>query len=241
MFSLPNILTLANLLSGCVGMALIFGEHHIYAVLCVGLSLLFDFLDGLSARLLGKVNPIGRELDSLADVVSFGALSGCMYYVMLSDQVWAGMPLGSVLPYAGFAFTVFGALRLARFNLDNRKADHFFGLPIPAAALFVTGLYWLHVAPDCAACTTIMLNPYSLLISLALISTLMVSNVPHFSLKVQRVGWAGQEVQWIYLGLVIVLFAVLGLAAIALAIVLYIFLSLVKFSFFPAKISSDHV
>jgi CDP-diacylglycerol--serine O-phosphatidyltransferase len=227
----PNILTLLNLFSGCVGIVFAFTDKPFLAIFCVGLSLLFDFLDGMMARVLRQSHPLGGELDSLADVVSFGVLPGVMYYQMLSELSVSGIWPGIV--FAGFIFTLFGAYRLARFNVMHNAQSHFSGLPIPSAAIFVTGLYWINHSTNCDNCATAFMNPYVILLSILFLSYLMVSSLPHFSFKMKKLAWKGQEVQWVYLGLVVVLVVFLREVAISFAVVLYIFLSLVYFSIRP--------
>lgn len=220
-------MTLLNLFSGCAGIVFAFSDRPFGSIFCIGLSLVFDFLDGLTARLLKQQHPLGGDLDSLADVVSFGVLPGVMYYQMI-------LGLGfNWISFAGFVFTLFGAYRLARFNVMHGSDSHFSGLPIPSAAIFVTGLYWVDHSEACQSCASAFINPYVLLISIFILSYLMVSNVPHFSFKVKSIGWKGQEIQWTYLLLVVILALLLREVAVSLSIVLYIFLSLIYFSFRP--------
>jgi CDP-diacylglycerol--serine O-phosphatidyltransferase len=219
---------MCNLFSGCIAVVLIFSGKPFGAIFCVGLSLLFDFLDGLSARLLKQNHPLGGDLDSLADVVSFGVVPGMMYHQLLSGLAWA--PIISFIVYVGFIFTVFGAYRLARFNVVHSKRDHFSGLPIPAAAIFVTGLYWIANSANCQTCASAFINPLVLLLSIVFLSYLMVSELPHFSFKMKKLRWKGSEIQWIYLLLVLILILTVREVAVCLAIVLYVFLSLAYFS-----------
>ena len=130
----PNILTLFNLFSGCLGIVYAFTDQPYAAIFCVGLSLLFDFLDGLTARILRQQHPLGGDLDSLADVVSFGVLPGVFYYHLLSGL--SVIDSNPWLVMSGFIFTLFGAYRLARFNVMHGAESHFSGLPIPSAAIF---------------------------------------------------------------------------------------------------------
>lgn len=228
---IPNILTLLNLFSGCLGIVFTFTGQSTGVILCMGFSLLFDFLDGLMARLLKQQHPYGGDLDSLSDVVSFGVLPGVMYYQLLSS-----LSLIQILPwiaFAGFVFTLFGAYRLARFNVMHGSELHFSGLPIPSAAIFVTGLYWIDQSNGCESCASAFINPYVILTSIILLSYLMVSSLPHFSFKVKGMGWKGQEIQWVYLFLVTILVFLVKEVAVSLSIVLYVFLSLVYFTFRP--------
>ena len=232
---LPNLVTLSNLFCGCLGVVFVLTDKPTSAIICIGLSLLFDFLDGMIARLLDQQHPLGGDLDSLADVVSFGVLPGVMYYTILKGlTISEGMPW---VVFLGFIFTLFGAYRLARFNVLHSDQNHFLGLPIPSAALFVTGLYWINQGIGCDSCTSVLVNPYVVLFSIFFLSYLMVSSLPHLSFKMRKLRWKGQEVQWIYLVLVILLVAILNEAAVSMAVVLYIFLSLVYFSIRSNRVS----
>ena len=227
----PNILTLFNLFSGCLGIVYAFTDQPYAAIFCVGLSLLFDFLDGLTARILRQQHPLGGDLDSLADVVSFGVLPGVFYYHLLS-----GLSVIDSIPWlvmSGFIFTLFGAYRLARFNVMHGTESHFSGLPIPSAAIFVTGLYWIDHSTNCVSCASAFINPYVILLSIIFLSYLMVSSLPHFSFKMKHLSWKGQEIQWIYLLILIILIFFLKEVAVSLSIVLYIFLSLAYYSMRP--------
>ncbi|NND07168.1 MAG: CDP-diacylglycerol--serine O-phosphatidyltransferase [Saprospiraceae bacterium] len=232
---LPNLLTLSNLFSGCLGIVFIFSDRPLAAVICVGICLLADFLDGLVARLLHMNQPIGIQLDSLSDVVSFGVVPGMMLYQMLHQVDAFDGPIGDILPYTAFIFPLFGAYRLARFNIEAGSGDSFSGLPIPAAAVYFTGLYLVANASSCTQCAHIFINPVVLLLSLVMFCYLMVSTLPHFWFKFKTLTWTGQQVQWIYIILVIILVLLLREASISLAIVLYVFLSLLHFSIRPAS------
>ena len=131
LFSIPNLLTCANLLTGCVAIWFAFRGELPLACYLVGLAAGFDFLDGLVARALKQYSPIGKELDSLADVISFGVLPGVLLLQLLArtalGMAWPWVPL------LGFGFTAFAALRLAKFNVDTRQTTSFIGVPTPAA------------------------------------------------------------------------------------------------------------
>ena len=217
--NIPNAITSLNLLFGCMAciMALTpscFVTTYRLAFLFIALSAVADFLDGLVARLLHAVSAIGKELDSLADLVSFGLAPALILYSMMSpdNDLWAWFAL--MLP-------VFGALRLARFNVDTNQATTFTGLPIPANAIFWIGFtdwYAQHTCP--------------LWIVLALIvalSLLMVCPLRMFSLKMHnlsslRENWA----QYLQVVTTVVFVVLLGLPGLAAAIALYVLLSIIK-------------
>ena len=137
--NIPNSITCLNLLSGCFACLFAYkGEYDIVA-LCIGLSALFDFLDGMAARLLHAYSPMGKELDSLADLISFGLAPGFMaMHFMLYDSVFHGINASYQIwcALSALLIPVFSALRLAKFNIDARQTTSFIGLPVPANALF---------------------------------------------------------------------------------------------------------
>ena len=141
--NIPNSITCLNLLSGCFACLFAYkGEYDIVA-LCIGLSALFDFLDGMAARLLHAYSPMGKELDSLADLISFGLAPGFMaMHFMLYDSVFHGINDSYQIWWAlsALLIPVFSALRLAKFNIDARQTTSFIGLPVPANALFWIGI-----------------------------------------------------------------------------------------------------
>ena len=228
MRSLPNILTLLNLYAGCLGIFFVYEQRPMAALLCLGLSLTFDFFDGMAARLLHKSGPLGMQLDSLADVVSFGVLPSVMLFDILRGLPEFDSGLLAYVPFSAFALALFGAFRLAKFNIDQRSADHFYGLPIPSAAIFFAGFYWLAHSADCESCNGIFINAYVLLIGLVVVCFLMISDLPHFNLKMKGFIWQGQEMKWIYILLVLTAVIVLEQAAVSSAIVLYILFSLIS-------------
>ena len=132
---IPNFITCLNLFSGCVGVYLAFQGNFQGAFIAVIVSAVFDFFDGFAARLLKAYSPMGKELDSLADMVSFGVLPGAMVFSLLSKT-----GISEWLPYVAFVIPVFSGLRLAKFNIDERQTSSFIGLPTPANAIFWGGL-----------------------------------------------------------------------------------------------------
>ena len=175
---------------------------------------MFDFLDGFAARMLKVSSPIGKELDSLADMVSFGLLPSIVMYKMLMS---VGAP--DYVPYLAFSIAVFSALRLAIFNVDTRQTDSFRGLPTPANTLMITVLPLLT--------TVAFLQSYEVLIIITLLSSyLMVSGIELFALKFKNFSWADNKIRFTFLLLSVLLLAILQLSAIPLIILLYIALSL---------------
>ena len=224
---LPNAVTCLNLFSGCLAICHIFAGNLETAAYFVGLSALFDFFDGLLARALHVSSPIGKDLDSLADVVSFGVVPGTFLFDLLR-QSGAGMP--TWLPYAGFIVTVFSALRLAKFNNDTRQSDSFIGLPTPACTLAVASLP-LILANDRFALSPYVLNPWVLLGLTLVLSGLLVAELPLFALKFKSFRWQDNQVRFVFLLLSVGLLLWLWAAAIPLIILLYVLLSMLS----PAK------
>ena len=211
---IPNFLTCCNLLCGCFGVVFVLEGRTVPAAYFVWVAGLFDFMDGFAARLLKVSSPIGKELDSLADMVSFGLLPSLVMYKMM---VVAGTP--SYLPYVAFSIAAFSALRLAIFNLDERQSDSFRGLPTPANALLLTALPLL---PSIA-----LLKDYRVLTFIIILSSyLLVSGIELFALKFKNFSWADNKIRFTFLALSVLLLITLQLAAIPVIILLYIGLSL---------------
>jgi len=222
---IPNIITLLNLLSGCIAITMAFQGIFEGVVLWVVIAALFDFLDGMVARLLKAYSNIGKELDSLADVVSFGVAPAVAVFILLRDHLTSPAALNGVpqlIPYLAFLIPLFSAFRLARFNLDERQSSSFLGLPTPANALFwISYCYGIdRLAP---------LESSFLYLTLALIvilSLLMVSEIPMFSLKIKSWRLKGNGRQLTLIVLSAVLIAVWGITGIAWSVLTYIALSL---------------
>ena len=210
---LPNAITCLNLFSGCCGVWLAFQGNYVGATVAIMLSAFFDFMDGMVARLVNAYSEMGKELDSLADVVSFGLAPGAMIFSMLST-------FGVVQNYTFLAFLipVFSALRLAKFNIDTRQTSSFIGLPTPANAIF-----WGGIAVSFAGWFS---ENYIVLIIVTLIfSYLLVSEIPMFSLKFKNFRWEDNKLQFIFLGVCVLMIIFLQVDAIAPIILWYILLS----------------
>mgnify|MGYP000981582205 FL=1 len=145
---IPNILTLLNLFSGCIAIIMAFKNDFEGVVIWVAIAALFDFFDGMAARILKAYSPLGKELDSLADVVSFGVAPAAALYILMNNYfLLNGLPLivSHYAPYLAFLIPMFAAYRLAKFNIDERQTTSFFGLPTPANGLFwISYCYGLH-------------------------------------------------------------------------------------------------
>ena len=216
---IPNFLTICNLLCGCVGLVATADGELERAAYLIWAAAAFDFADGLAARALKSYSPIGGDLDSLADMVSFGALPS---FIMLRLLQQAIDTEPAIIVYAGFSIAVFSALRLAIFNVDTRQKDHFIGLPVPASAMLVSALPLgeLPIFQDLVS------EPLVLGIIIALLSYLMVAPVPLLAFKFQGLAWQGNEVKIVFMLVSLALFVWLQAVAIPIVILGYIGLSL---------------
>jgi CDP-diacylglycerol--serine O-phosphatidyltransferase len=195
------------------------------ALLFIILGAVFDFFDGMTARLLHVSSPIGKELDSLADDVTFGVAPATMVYSLLytlSYPAWLESMRG-VLPYVAFVMAAFAALRLAKFNLDERQTTSFIGLPTPANALFWGSL--IVGAGD--RLQQVSWSWAVVLVLIALSCWIMVSEVPMFALKFKQWGWRGNEVRYVFLLSCVPLLLIFGISAFAIIIVWYVVLSII--------------
>lgn len=217
---IPNFITCLNLFSGCVGVTFAFAGQLDMAAYCVFASGIFDFFDGLAARALRVKSSIGKELDSLADVVSFGFLPGVVLYRML-EVAW---PANGWLPYLGFLVTIFSALRLARFNIDDRQSTDFVGLNTPMNAFYVVSLPFI-----AATYGNIVYHPAFLMCSIVATSLLLVSNIRLFSMKLHSLSWYENGWKFTFLLVSMVLVIVLRFAAVPLILVLYFLFSYIHF------------
>jgi CDP-diacylglycerol---serine O-phosphatidyltransferase len=212
----PNFLTCCNLICGCLGIVFLFEGKSIPAAYFVWAACVFDFFDGFAARLLKVSSPIGKDLDSLADMVSFGLLPAVLMFTMIKSA-----SPNEVLPYMSFLIAVCSALRLAVFNNDKTQTDSFRGVPTPASALFLTSLpliygvagNWLSEAWVLVAITVVF-------------SLLLVSRFELFALKFKNFSWADNKVRFTFIGLAVLLILAFKIVALPLIILSYIVLAL---------------
>lgn len=221
---IPNSITCCNLICGGIATTFALGGDYRMAVLFIVLGAVFDFFDGMVARLLHVSSPIGKELDSLADDITFGLAPSAILFRMVGEMQWPAwlQPASSWLPYAMFVMAAFSALRLAKFNLDERQTSSFIGLPTPANALFwgslVVGQHdWLVTLPGGALW---------LLLGMLLLSYLLVAELPLFALKFKNLSWRDNWVKYVFLIGCLPCF-LLGYSALSAIIVWYVLLSFV--------------
>ena len=217
---IPNAITCANLFSGCIGVVFAFKGHLEIAAYFVLLSGLFDFFDGMVARLLNVKSEIGKQLDSLADMVSFGFLPGVVMFQLLKTSDYSS----EYLPYLGFIITIFSALRLAKFNIDERQTEDFIGLNTPMNTLFIVSLPFIaHDYPE------IIGSSIALISIIAITSYLLISEIKIFSFKLSDASWTKNKFKYSFLIASLILIAFLKFVAIPFVLILYISFSILHF------------
>jgi CDP-diacylglycerol--serine O-phosphatidyltransferase len=222
--NIPNFITLANLLCGCIGLWALFQEAYMTVFWCSFAAGCFDFLDGMAARLLKVSSEIGKELDSLADMVAFGVLPAFVLFHLL-EQNGAGN-----LAFLGLVVAPASAMRLAKFNLDTRQTTDFIGVPTPANAAFVIGLLMVwHF--DSLGFRAFLTTP--VLVAVAIITAFLL-NAPFkmLSFKMKTLSWKGNEARYSFLLISFFLFSLFGWAGFALSFIFYVLISLVYFKFY---------
>lgn len=223
--NIPNSITCCNLISGCIATYNAFLGDIRMALLWVIVGAVFDFFDGMSARLLKVSSPIGKELDSLADDITFGFAPSAIIFYELSIMEYPSelLILKPYLPYFAFVMAAYSALRLAKFNLDERQSLGFIGLPTPANALFWGALFV--GAQNFMESTAYMLPVVLLMICVS--CWLLIAEVPMFALKFKQWGWKGNEVKYIFLISCLPLLMIFGITAFSVIIAWYVVLSVV--------------
>ena len=218
---IPNTITCCNLISGCIATYWAFQGDYCMALLFIVIGAVFDFFDGMVARLLHVSSPIGKELDSLADDITFGFAPSAMVFAFLSPLTSHLSPL---LPFLAFIMAAFSALRLAKFNLDERQALGFIGLPTPANALFWGSL----IVGQGELLGNLPYAFWLILLGTFVSSWLLVSEIPMFALKFKTWGWQGNEIKYVFLATCIPLLLLLGISGLAAIIAWYVLLSIVN-------------
>ncbi len=226
LFTIPNLLTLSNLLCGSFAAvaALKYNQLEVAFFLIITAAV-FDFFDGFAARLLKCPSPIGVELDSLADMVSFGFAPAAVFYSLYGSSVahfeWSEEVM-TYAQYLPFIITAFSALRLAKFNIDDTQHTEFEGLTTTANAMFCSSIGWL-------VSTGSFTLPREMILGLSVVMAFMlISPVRMFALKFKGFGWQGNELRYSFILFLVVLFALLRWKAIPLAILVYVTISLVR-------------
>lgn len=247
---IPNAITCGNLFCGCLAIMDIFTgslSDLRWAAYLVGIAAVLDFFDGFAARLLRVHSDIGKQLDSLADMVTFGVVPGAMMFQLMRSSYYQFPPEGiadhisdhycfsSLFPnwifYPAFLITIFSGIRLAKFNVDTRQTDSFIGVPTPANAMLICSFpLILTYQPDFLGMNmqSIIINPWFLLSVTLIMSYLLVAELPLFALKFKHFKWNGNEIRFIFLGLCLLLLIIFKFVGIPIIIFLYVVLSVIN-------------
>lgn len=233
--NLANIITCFNLFFGCLAIINITEsnfEETFYLVILAGI---FDFFDGFVARALKSNSKIGKDLDSLADVVTFGVVPGYIMFKLISIQNELNPEFQiTLLPLAGFLITVFSAWRLAKFNVDTRQTHSFIGLPTPANCIFIASLGYAHEVYE------MEINVWMLVGTSLLLCWLLVSELHLMAMKFKTYGWRTNETKYIFLLISGVLLLIFKVLAVPLIMFLYIILSQIEIKVIKRKNKKHH-
>jgi CDP-diacylglycerol--serine O-phosphatidyltransferase len=239
LFTIPNIMTLGNLLCGCLGIVFAFEGNLLWASYLIFIAGILDFLDGFVARLLNQHSEIGKQLDSLADMVTFGVLPSFIIAKLIQISTRQNTVLSDLMPsnllsqtqlptlaYVAFFLALFSCLRLAKFNIDTRQSDSFIGVPTPANAFVVAAFpLILEFNPKYKF---LILNSTCLIAYTLIMSYLLISEIPLFALKFKNFSWVTNQIKYIFLILSVILLVALQFVGIPLIIFLYIILSVIN-------------
>ncbi|MCH8553863.1 MAG: CDP-diacylglycerol--serine O-phosphatidyltransferase [Schleiferiaceae bacterium] len=217
---IPNSITLGNLLLGLLGIIQIFQGNYTTAILlCLG-GMFLDFFDGLAARLLGVSGELGKQLDSLADVVSFGVFPGLLFWHIGYYYFEVG-----IMAYSGLFITLMSAYRLAKFNIDTRQTDQFLGMPTPAGMLFISSIVWVAITQKGSFWYELLYQSLFYPVMALLIGGLLVSEIPLLALKFKNYKIKDNAFRYSLIGGVALLILILGIKSVPFIIPLYLVLS----------------
>ena len=246
---IPNLITLGNLFCGSLAIVKSFEGNLIWAAYFVGIALVFDFLDGFMARLLKVSSAIGKDLDSLADMVTFGVVPGIIMYHSIYNSLYADdsgafiqyrmdpNPSSFYLPYLAFVIIIFSAVRLAKFNNDQRQSATFIGLPTPANAMVICSIPLINQFQSNSGLINLWItNPFFLIGLSFVLSALLVAEIPLFALKFSNFKWADNQMKFIFILVSALLLVLLKFIALPLIIFLYILTSIVNNIFLNKKV-----
>jgi CDP-diacylglycerol--serine O-phosphatidyltransferase len=226
---IPNAITCGNLLCGCLAIISAFKGNLVGSAYLVGIAAILDFFDGFTARLLNVHSEIGKQLDSLADMVTFGVVPGFIMFFLLSHAAIISTNFPGWLVYFAFLITIFSAIRLAKFNIDTRQTQSFIGLPTPASSILICSLPLIQAfqpAIENFNVSAIIENPAVLLLLTMLISFLMIAELPLFALKFKSFGWADNKIRYSFLIISFLLILFFKFIAIPFIIFLYLIFSI---------------
>jgi len=231
---IPNFITSLNLVSGSVAIIFAIDGHLVWAAIFICAAAIFDFFDGFAARALKAYSEIGKELDSLADVVSFGVAPGAILFTLLEFSLFgkndpiheiSGKWFEWLILFSAFLLPVFGAIRLARFNTNSSDENFFRGLPIPANGLFWAAMGLMLQSPKYADLLPTVYTTKNLVILGVFMSGMMVINMPMFSMKAKSLALKENWYRYLFIGLSALIFIVFNVYGLAFVIFLYILLN----------------
>ena len=230
---IPNAITSANLLFGCLSILSAIQGDLVMASIYIGVSAVMDFFDGFVARLLHVSGELGKQLDSLADVVSFGVAPGFIFYSIAGTCFGQGFCINQ---YTFLLIPVFSAIRLAKFNLDTRQSDSFIGVPTPANAIFIASLP-LILNNDSYGITHFIEHRWFLTAFPILSAYLLVAELPLLALKFKHFKFKGNEARYVLIISCILSALIFKFAGIALSIIIYILISVVNNFYLKNKVA----
>jgi CDP-diacylglycerol--serine O-phosphatidyltransferase len=242
---IPNLITLGNLFCGTIATILAVQGDFVAAGLFVIIGIIFDFFDGFAARLLNVSGELGKQLDSLADMVTSGVVPGIIMFNLLYQSSFKNLDIqyidAGVLPiitssedifsgisYIGLLLTLGACYRLAKFNIDTRQSESFIGLPTPAMSLFVISLPLIQEYSTIAWMQSLVSNNYFLILTTLLLTYLMNAEIPLFSLKFKEYTFKNNFVKYFFLSISLLLILTLNFSSIPIIIILYVFLSVTQ-------------
>ncbi len=241
---IPNLFTLMNLFSGMIAVIMAATDELILAAFFVFLGIFFDFFDGFFARKFNVEGELGKQLDSLADMVTSGVVPGIIMFQMMlyaSKGKWfmeLSCETGNwqeyqdtyfyFIPFSGLIIALAAAYRLANFNIDERQTSSFIGLPTPAFSIFIMSLPLILFYSENTFVIALLQNIYVLIVITIFGSYLMNAEIPLFSLKFKNYNWKGNEIKYLFLLITVLLLIVLKTVAIPLTIILYVLLSILE-------------
>ncbi len=226
---IPNLFTLGNLLCGTLAILSFTQGDYKSGVLLIGGSAFLDFFDGFAARMLKVSGEFGKQLDSLADLVSFGVAPsiGFMYavgnFVQGEKSAWDW----PIWIYAPLLIALFSAYRLAKFNIDTRQTDKFIGLPTPSNAMLILSVVWAIDTTQDSPFITLLTSPF-FVVSLAIVSSLLlISEIRLLALKFRSFGWSGNQSRYILIASAVIIIAVSGISGLSIVVLLYLLISII--------------
>jgi CDP-diacylglycerol--serine O-phosphatidyltransferase len=234
---IPNTLTTLNLVCGLISISLVMQNRLVWAAVFIFIAAVFDYLDGTAARLLKAYSELGKQLDSLADLVSFGVAPGLIIFQLLSIHCSNGCNIlerWNIVPYLALMIPVCSALRLAKFNIDPRQEVNFIGLPTPANAIFFASIPMIiyiqgriHTFIELDFLAALFSNPRVLSVLAIVFSYLLISEFRLFSMKFKSMAWKENQHRYIFLILSLVLLLIFSISAVPMVILAYLLLSVV--------------